>query len=101
MNKPLIAAAVLLSTVVAAITYCSPAIGRTEDGTENNAGPELASKPGKTMRAFRSDQELNDFFKQLAEKQRKKAESRLDQKSANSNMAAASPSASAADGVAV
>ena len=50
---------------------------------------EALTKPAKTMRAFRSAEELKDFFKALAEKQNR---GRRDmQKGAAANTAAASP----------
>ena len=51
-------------------------------------------KPGKTMRAFRSEQELKDYFKAIAEKQNR---DRREAKEKVSNLSAqvASPSVSA------
>ncbi|MEO8574941.1 MAG: beta-propeller domain-containing protein, partial [Pyrinomonadaceae bacterium] len=89
MKKTLFTSIVLLTTAVAAIIY----------STTMSAGPNLpaeavlgATKPAKTMTAFRSEQELKDFFKALAEKQ-KRQEGRRDAK-AKSISANASPSAS-------
>ncbi|HTH37777.1 MAG TPA: beta-propeller domain-containing protein [Pyrinomonadaceae bacterium] len=56
------------------------------------------SKPKKTLRAFRSEQELKDYFRALEEKRKRDAQRRAPAKSA-ANAPSASPSFSA-DGVA-
>ena len=87
MKKRLIASVAFLSAAFAAIVYS----GTMSAPPDPETGPELsaASKPGKTMTAFASAQELKDYFKQLAEKQKRRAE-RSDAKStvANANASA-------------
>src|SRR5688572_13796627 len=74
-------------SITAAITEIDPAVA------------ELA-KPKKTLRAFRSEQELRDYFRSLEEKRKRDAQRRPVAKSAaNSNAPSASPAMSA-DGVA-
>ena len=96
MKKRLIASVVFVSAAIAAIIYS----GSMSAAPEPAPGPELtvASKPGKTMTAFASAQELKDYFKQLAEKQRGRAD--LGGMAKAESNAAASPSvAMSMDGV--
>jgi hypothetical protein len=73
MKKSLFVSIVVLSAGIAAIGYQSAG-----SNLQNDLPPEslpLAARP-KTMRAFRSEQELKDFFRVLAEKQRNRNEKR-------------------------
>jgi hypothetical protein len=89
MKKRLIASTAFLSLAAAAIIYSSAMSAAPDPATD----PQLpvTPKPGKTMTAFASAQELKDYFKQLAEKQKRRT-GRLESAKTVSN-AAASPSA--------
>ena len=65
MKKALFLPAAMLFAAIAVIGYTN--VGRPELTTAIST----AQKPAKTMRAFRSEQELKDFFKALAERQQK------------------------------
>src|SRR5688572_18998208 len=72
----------------------------TTANTEVDPAAAELSKPKKTLRAFRSEQELRDYFRSLEEKRKRDAQRRPVAKSAaNSNAPSASPAMSA-DGVA-
>jgi hypothetical protein len=72
--------------------------------TTANTNPELAAemKPRKTMRAFRSDQELKDYFREMAEKQKRDVERRSEKAKSSSmaNSSGAPLAKSSVDGVA-
>lgn len=89
MKKMLVVSAVSVCALVAAISYASTNLDVQIPPVVEEITP--GAKPPKTMRAFRSEQELKDFLKALAEKQNRSR--REQQKSAVSNLAAA-PSAS-------
>ncbi len=72
----------------------------TAANTEIDPAVSELSKPKKTLKAFRSEQELRDYFRALEEKRKRDAQRRAPAKStANSGAPAASPSLSV-DGVA-
>ena len=91
MKKTLFTVLAILSVAVAAIALSRNRV--TEQVSEIGA-----VKPSKTMRAFRSEQELKDHFKTLLERQQKaRRDSHAKAKSANMSAGApaASPSAEA------
>ncbi len=76
-------------TVCSSVSSSDEIIVQDENPSEETIESNLTSKPKKTLRAFRSQRELNDFLREIAEKQgRKRAE---EQKSTANT--AASPSA--------
>ena len=65
----------------------------TAANTENDPALSELSKPKKTLRAFRSEQELRDYFRALEEKRKRDMQRRAPAKSAaNSGAPVASPS---------
>ncbi len=94
MKKPILVSAVIMLAVGAAIAFTSTKF----DVSANvpNIVPELAAKmkPRKTMRAFRSEQELKDYFRELAEKQKRNSENRIEKQDSTISADLASPSAS-------
>src|SRR5687767_4711052 len=95
MKKTIILSVVLLSAAVAAIAYSSSniSIGVARVIEEMSAG----IRAPKTMRPFKSEQDLKDFFKKLAGKQNR---DRREAKAKFSVSANASPGAPLAlDGV--
>jgi hypothetical protein len=95
MKKTLIVSVVLISAAVAAIAYSNVTLDLQVPAVveEMTAG----IKPPRTMRAFRSGQELKDFFKKLAEKQKRESERRDAQQksSASANATPGAPLANA------
>jgi len=95
MKKSLLIPVLLISGGIAAIGYSNAGPGRVNEVTAPGLEFSAAANPPKTMRAFRSEQELKDFFKALAEKQnRGRRDSK--QKTSSANMAA-SPGVSVFD----
>ncbi|HUR98704.1 MAG TPA: beta-propeller domain-containing protein [Pyrinomonadaceae bacterium] len=90
MKKRLIASIALASAAIAANIYSNSMSAATDP--ELGPLPASAPKPGKTMTAFLSAAELKDYFKQLAEKQKRRADRREMAKSVSES--AASPSVS-------
>ena len=68
-NKPFIVAALMILAVVGVSLFYSNLSPKTS-ASEEIANVVSSNKPRKTMRAFRSEQELKDYFNQLAKKQR-------------------------------
>src|SRR5215468_8529027 len=79
-NKPL-TVALLFLIAIAAIGFNYSNLSPTTSASEEIANLVSPNKTYKTMRAFRSEQELKDYFRQLAEKQRSVRE----EQTANSN----------------
>ncbi len=103
MKKPLSILAVSLVVATAAFVFSNSRFNGSI--TAANTDPEIVvaeMKPRKTMRAFRSDQELKDFFRELDEKQKRDVERQRSKSGSSSNAASpvSSPSGFAADGVA-
>jgi len=74
--------AVSITLVVAAIAGCAstPAsVGRAADSAD--------TKPKKTLRPFRSEKEMKDYFRELAEKQRQEAARRAREAQGNTTTA--------------
>ncbi|MGQ0542698.1 MAG: beta-propeller domain-containing protein [Blastocatellia bacterium] len=101
MKKPILVTAVIMLAVVAAIAFSSA----RSDAPANvlHIFPESIAemKPRKTMRAFRSEQELKDYFRELAEKQKRDTRNQNENQKAGSlsnSTTLASPS-SVADGL--
>ncbi|MEO6334635.1 MAG: beta-propeller domain-containing protein [Pyrinomonadaceae bacterium] len=94
MKKTLIISVVLLFAAIAAAAYAD-----TLFAARVPAAVELlaAAKPAKTMTAFSSQQELKNFFKKLAEKQKSGADRQKVMKSESAN--AYSAPSMALDGV--
>jgi len=93
MNKPILIFLVVLLTGISAYVFAGGGAG----GSMNTADliSAVVPKPGKKMRAFRSEQELKDYFRELAEKQRRDAERRRAKSPAKSSANAAAPTAAA------
>ncbi|MEJ7624644.1 MAG: beta-propeller domain-containing protein [Pyrinomonadaceae bacterium] len=89
MRKVLVFAA--LATAAAAFLFSCTQFGSLASGADPIAAVVGAGKPNKTLRAFRSDQELKEYFRQLAEKQKRDTERREDSGVSLSSNAAASP----------
>ncbi len=93
MKSLILIIAVLM--VVIGVTVCSSVASKDEVTVENPVSEttesNLTSKPKKTLKAFRSQKELNDFLRQIAEKQMR---SRKDEAKSSSNSMATTPSAS-------
>lgn len=91
MKTRMIFTLVLLAAVAATIASAVPSLqgGAPEPEPIESS---VSAGPSKTMRAFRSEQELKDFFKSLAEKQQQHARA----KSANSPLATPDADASGA-----
>ncbi len=89
MKKLLIFSVLLFSAAVAVIAYSST-ISAVYIPLETEQA-STGAKPAKTMRAFDSELELKDFFRRLAEKQKRDAERRAEKQ--NSAAAKASPGA--------
>ena len=93
MKSLILIIAVLM--VVIGVTVCSSVASKDDVTVENPVSEtiesNLTSKPKKTLRAFRSQKELNDFLRQIAEKQMR---SRKDEAKSSSNSMATTPSAS-------
>jgi hypothetical protein len=70
MSKIRVISAILLAAAAGLITYSN--VG--EQFSQETPEIVAAGKPTKTMRPFRSAEELKDFFKKLAEQQRRDAE---------------------------
>ena len=88
MKRTLFVTAAMLSAAIVVIGYSTYPSGFGLGGSASTA----LVKPGKTMRAFRSEKELKDFFKAIAEKQgrdRKKAEANYNAMSATVDVSAA------------
>ena len=82
----------MLVAVVSALVLFGSDLGTPVNGVDPISELLTSSKPEKTMRAFGSEKELKDYFKALAEKQKREAQRRSEtfaQGSANST--AASP----------
>lgn len=75
----------MFSLVAAIAAFVFSNVGFNGSTTTAIDAPEIAVaiKPRKTMRAFRSEQEMKDYFRELAERQRRDAERRKES-SANS-----------------
>ncbi len=96
MKKTLIVSVVLMSAAVAAIAYSSAKLDLQIPAVVEEITGGI--KPQRTMPAFRSAQELKDFFRKLAEKRKRESERRAEkQKSSASSNAAASPGAPLAE----
>ncbi|CAN5823597.1 hypothetical protein BH20ACI4_BH20ACI4_03580 [soil metagenome] len=87
--------------VVVGVTVCSSVVS-SDDVIVENESPDvetiesnLTSKPKKTLKAFRSQKELNDFLRQIAERQK----SRRSEKAKTANSPSASNSAVTTDGL--
>ena len=74
MSRIRVISAVVLAAIAGVIAY-SNVNDQVSPGIPDSL-PVFASKPVKTMRPFRSAEDLKDFFKKLAEKQRREAEQR-------------------------
>ena len=103
MKRPILLTIAALSVAVAVFVISGVRFGASK--VEANAISEhtTAERPQKTMRAFRSDQELNEYFHQLAEKQRRESErgragSGATDKTASNAAPMGSPSAEAQSG---
>ena len=97
MRKTLLLYIILTSAAAVAIAYSgsiTPSSGLVSSNVETSA----TGAPGKTMRPFGSAQELNDFFRKLAERQRQQTERRANEK-AKSIAANSAPGVALADGV--
>ncbi|MEP6704006.1 MAG: hypothetical protein ABJB34_04310, partial [Acidobacteriota bacterium] len=94
MKKTLITSVVLTTIAMVAIVYSGTMSSRPTSPAEVLFG---RAKPLKTMTAFKSQQELKDFFIKLAEKQKRVADGRDLMKSESAN-ASSAPSI-ALDGV--
>lgn len=81
----------MFSLVAAIAAFVFSNVGFNGSTTTAIDAPEIAVaiKPRKTMRAFRSEQEMKDYFRELAERQRRDAERR---KESSANSAAKSGS---------
>src|SRR5580765_6193757 len=93
MKRSILGLVVLVSLAVVAIVVSAERFNPIENvdpGTET----DLAAKPRKTMRAFRSEQELKDHFRKLLEKQRNEREK------SSSGVAANSPTVTLSDSAA-
>jgi hypothetical protein len=97
MKKSALVSILILTAAVAAIGYATNGL-RALTGAESPGIESIVPglKPAKTLRAFRSEQELKDFFKTLAERQRMQNGKR---KAASGNANAAAAPSALADGV--
>ena len=102
MKKTISILAALLVTAAAMVVFSSGRFTGSVTVANNVADPAAeALRPRKTMRAFRSEQELKDYFRQWQEKQKGESERRSGNMNTSassadsSGMVAASPSAAA------
>lgn len=87
--------AVSTTLVIAAIAGCASApAGAT---TSVSRASSTDTKPRKTLRPFRSDKELKDYFRELAEKQQRVARERAAQQPSASPLGAAANTAAPSD----
>lgn len=103
MKKPILIFAVATLVTLTSIVFSSGKFNASINAA--NTIPEIiaGSKPPKTMRAFRSERELQDYFRSMAAKQRRDGDRRnSSKKSASADSALASPASPTimADGVA-
>ncbi|MDQ3489791.1 MAG: hypothetical protein M3449_01825, partial [Acidobacteriota bacterium] len=99
MKKSILSTVVFLLIAISFFVFSNNKFGPFTIAANTVSKIKEEAKPRKKMRAFGSEKELKDYFRVLAENQRRKSESRKDSKSlssANSNMAGAPASA---DGV--
>ena len=98
MNKIRVISAALLAALAGLITYSNVTVEPPRETTEQPVS--ILGKPGKTMRPFRSADELRGFFKELAERQRRDSQKQRGGSSvANMSKAESSPTGVALDGV--
>lgn len=100
MKYPILTSFVVLLAGISAFVYSSVIFGTATNEANVISAITTEPRPGKKMRAFRSEQELKDYFRQLAEKQRRDAQSRKEKSAVNSLSNAPAPTAGAQmDGV--
>jgi hypothetical protein len=93
MKRSILGLVVLVSLAVVAIVVSAERFNPIEN-VDPVTETDLAAKPRKTMRAFRSEQELKDHFRKLLEKQRNEREK------SSSGVAANSPTVTLSDSAA-
>ena len=100
MKYPILTSFVVLLAGISAFVYSSVIFGTATNEANAISAITTEPRPGKKMRAFRSEQELKDYFRQLAEKQRRDAQSRNEKSAVKSLSNAPAPTAGAQmDGV--
>ncbi len=102
MKKTLSILGAIVVVATAAFVFSSGRFSGSITAANTETDPAIATlKPRKTMRAFRSEQELKDFFRELAEKQKRDAERQRSKSSSSANAAApASSPGMSVDGLA-
>jgi hypothetical protein len=95
MKRSVFVAAVMLVAVISALVLFGSDLGRPINGVDPIRELWASSKPGRTMRAFGSEKELKDYFKELAEKQKRESQRRNESFAQGSANSAASPAPAA------
>jgi hypothetical protein len=89
--------AVSAALVIAAIAGCASSTPAGATAAVTRAADPTDTKAKKTLRPFRSEKEMKDYFRELAEKQQKAARERAAQQPATSPLGAAANKSAPAD----